>query len=290
MSKGTILIVQADQSGSELLREHFEGGDYKVLSTHDTQEALALTRSELPRSIIIDLDTPNLDASALMSKIRDRPRTRHIHVTLLTQRSDRSDKLGGLTAGADEFMNKPVDIEELGLRVRNALRRAAFDNLTNPTTGLPGPRLIQDELRHILRRQDEDWALLRISIRHFGPFNDMYGFLAGEEVLRFTAQLIGQTTDRLGTAADFVGHSGGDDFIIVTMTEVAPKLSEELIAKFDDSIRSHYSIRERERGSLAIPQPDGTEKQVPLMALNVSKVSAADGPFSDIRELTQAVG
>ncbi len=287
-NKGIILIVQATQANAEPLQTHFEIGEYKVLMTNNGQEALALARRELPRAIVLDLDTPGLDAAAVMREMRNMPRTRHIHITLLTQRGERADLLDALAVGADEFMIKPVDVEELGLRVRNALRRAAFDNLTNPTTGLPGPRLIEEELRQILRRSDDTWVILRLNIRHFNHFNDLYGFLSGEEVLRFAAHLFAQVVDHVGTSNDFLGHSGADNFILITTIEQTPKLVEEATTRFNEEVKMHYSYRERKRGTILIPQPDGTEKETPLMALKVQMVKATDGPFSDIRELTQS--
>jgi len=287
-NKGTILIVQANRIDTDPLREHFEASGYKVLTAKGDKDAVVLTRRELPRAIILDLDAPDLDAAKLIQEVRDTPRTRHIHVTLLTQRGERTDKLDALAVGADEFMNKPVDVEELGLRVRNALRRAAFDNLANPTTGLPGPRLIEEELRQILRSQDETWAMLRINIRQFNAFSDLYGFLAGEEVLRFAAHQFGEAMDRLGTADDFLGHSSADNFILITSIGKAPLLAEDMAGNFNEEIKTHYSFRERERGTIVISLSDGTEKEVPLMTLNIHTITAADGPFSDIRELTQA--
>jgi PleD family two-component response regulator len=288
VNKGIILIVQNDSLGLEVLREYFEKAGYRVLATAAAAQAAVLARQEMPQSIILDLDTPGLDAAALTKEVRATPRTRHIHITLLTPRGEREDKLSALSAGADEFMSKPVDVEELGLRIRNALRRAAFDNLMNPVTGLPGSRLIEDQLRSLLRSKS-DWAILRLALEGFEPFGDVYGFLAGEEVLRFTAHLFGQIVDRLGTANDFVGH-GSDSFIIVSAANKAQVMAAELSARFDEGIKMHYSFRERERGYLVIKDADGNEQHIPLMTLAVHIITAAEGPFSDIRELTQALG
>ncbi len=286
--KGGVLIVRANPFDTEPLREHFESGNYTVLVANNQEEALALTRRELPRSLIVDLGCQGLEINKLVDEIRNSPRTRHIHITLLVQRGERADKLGALTVGADEFMSKPVDVEELGLRIRNALRRATFDNLANPTTGLPGPRLIEEQLRLVLRRQDDAWAMLRINIHHFGPFSDLYGFLAGEEVLRFAAHLFGQALDCLSTVDDFLGHSSADNFILITSTEKAPALIQDIAASFNEQVKTHYSFQERERGTIIIRSADGAETEAPLMTLNVRTITAADGPFSDIRELTQA--
>jgi len=289
MKQGTILIVQGDTHNLQLLRDHFEQAGYRVLTTSNGTHASALARQELPQSVILDLDTPELDAAALTRELRASPRTRHIHITLLTPRGEREDKLASLSAGADEFLNKPVDVEELGLRVRNALRRAAFDNLANPVTGLPGPRLIEEQLRSILRRKTA-WAIMRLSLNGFRPFGDVYGFLAGEEVLRFAAHLFGQTLERLGATDDFIGHSGGDSFVIITAPERVEPLSAEIGARFNEDVKTHYSFRERERGYLTLKDSDGNEQQVPLMTLSVHTLTSADGPFSDIFELTQALG
>jgi CheY-like chemotaxis protein len=288
VNKGTILIVQSDPHGLEVLKEYFEKASYRVLMAADTAHASALARQELPQSIILDLDTPGLDAAALTQEVRATPRTRHIHITLLTPRGEREDKLASLAAGADEFLGKPVDVEELGLRIRNALRRAAFDNLMNPVTGLPGTRLIEEQLRGLLRGKS-DWAILRLSLREYKSFGDVYGFLAGEEVLRFAAHLFGQVLDRLGTADDFLGHSG-DSFVIVTAPDKVEAMTAELSAHFQDGVKAHYSFREREQGYLLVRDADGNEQRVPLMTLAVHTITSADGPFSDIRELTQALG
>ncbi len=288
MNKGTILAVQSDSNTLEVLREHFEKSGYRVLATGDGAEALALARQELPQSIILDLDTPGLDAAFVVREVRATLRTRHIHITLLTPRSDRTDRLAGLSAGADEFLTKPIDVEELGLRVRNALQRAAFNNLTNPTTGLPGRRLIEEQLRDLLRRQDH-WAILRLSLRGYRVFGDVYGFLAGEEVLRFAARLFGQVVDRLGTPADFLGHSGGDNFVLITAPEQVQALVADMSAQFADGVKAHYSFREREQGYILLKDTQGQEQRGPLMTLAAHAVTDADGPFYDIRDLTQAL-
>lgn len=291
MNKGTILLVDDDTHDTVLLKEHFEKAGQRVLMVVEGASALFLAREELPQSIILDLETPGLDAAALVKEVRSTPRTRHIHITLLTPRGEHEDKLAALSAGADEFLSKPVDVEELGLRVRNALRRAAFDNLMNPTTGLPGPRLIEEQLRGLLRCTEQgDWAIVRLSLRGFGPFGDAYGFLAGEEVLRFAAHLFSQGVNRLGTPQDFLGHSGGDNFIVITTPGQVEALTAQLTARFDDEIKTHYSFREREQGYLAFKDADGNEQHSPLMTLAVHTLTSADGPFYDIRELTQALG
>ena len=286
MTKGSILIVPADEVAATLLSNHFTSTGQTVLIAKSKDEALAVTRQSLPQAIIIDLDMPGLDATGLCNEIRSSPRTRHIHITLLTPQTKRDDRLSALSSGADEFMVKPVDAEELGLRVRNALRRAEFQNLVDPVTGLPGPRLIEDELRELPRRADS-WALIRAGLRGFKSFNEVYGFLAGEEVLRFAANVFSQTVEQLGTPEDFLGQSGSDNFVVITTLDRAEALRQTLTERFAQGVHAHYSYHEREQGYMIVKSPDGTETQVPLMTLHTQMITSEQGPFHDIFELTQ---
>ncbi|HZY41099.1 MAG TPA: response regulator, partial [Anaerolineae bacterium] len=250
-TKGSVLLMLADELTSNLLRAYFASVDYAVLSAQSKDEALSAARQAQPKAIIIDLDVPDLDVVALCGELRATPRTRHIHITLLTPQARRDDRRQALSSGADEFMAKPVDAEELGLRLRNALRRAEFQNLVDPITGLPGSRLIEEQLRALLRRTDE-WALVRSSLRGFRAFSAAYGFLAGEEVLRFAAQVLAQVVEQVGAHQDFLAHAGGDNFVIVTTSGRAEALRGALAERFNAGVRAHYSFREREQGYMLV--------------------------------------
>jgi len=288
MTKGSILIISTDDTTLEPLQAYFAAANYACLTARAYDEALQQARQSLPQAMIIDLDIPTLDVAALCKEVRSSPRIQHIHITLLTPQARHDDRLSALSSGADEFMAKPVDAEELGLRIRNALRRAEFQNLVDPVTGLPGPRLVEEQLRALLRKK-EPWALVRAHLRGFKAFNTAYGFLAGEEVVRFVAQTFSQWVEQLGAKDDFLGHAGGDNFIVITAMERCENLLQALAANVNDGVRAHYSFRERERGYLIVKAADETETQVPLMTLNAQLLTSEQGPFYDIMELTQAV-
>jgi len=280
-----ILMVTADAASSVALHDQFRNADYDVKFAQSADEALAIARRDLPQAIVLDTDVPGLDVAQLASDLRSTSRTRHIHLTLLAPQAERDARLAALSAGVDEFVIKPIDVEELELRIRNALRRAAYQNLVNPITGLPGAYLIEERMRELMQA-DSGWALMRLSLRGFKPFTDVYGFLAGEEVLRFAGRLFGEAVNALGTPDDFLGHSGDDDFVIITAQDTLSEMRSELRKRFNEGIKSHYSFRERERGYLTIRNADGSESQVPLMTLVVRTVTSEDGPFADIRELS----
>ena len=285
MTLRTILMVSADAESTVLLHDHFRQAGYDLRFAQSAAEALEISRRDLPEAIVLDSEVPGLDVTAVANGLRATPRTRHIHLTLIAPQTGRDVRLSALAAGVDEFVVKPIDVEELELRIRNALRRAAYQNLVNPITGLPGPYLIEERLRELLKAESA-WALMRLSLRGFKPFTDVYGFLAGEEVLRFSGRLFGEVMDAYGSVDDFLGHSGDDNFVMITSLGALSDLRSELRHRFDAGIQSHYSFREREQGHIVLRGSDGTETRVPLMTLIVRTTTSEDGPFTDIRELS----
>ncbi len=285
MGKPRLLIVEDDADIANMLKIYFNGLDYEVDIAPRGELALEKTRSALPHLIVLDIMLPDIDGYEVCRILRTNTRTSHIPVIFLTQKDERSDKLQGLELGADDYITKPFDIEELKLRVQGAIRRSERESLTDPRSGLPAGRLIEEQLRRIIREQD--WALLDIRINHFEAFRDVYGFVAGDDVLRFTAMLLTEVVDELGTPSDFIGHPGGDNFIIITKYEAAETLRDRIKARFSEEIQTHYNFLDRQQGYMRMPTPDGGSIQVPFMILAIGIVSPRHQTFADIREITE---
>ncbi|MBN1284825.1 MAG: response regulator [Anaerolineae bacterium] len=286
MSKGRILVVEDDFDISNMLRIYFTGQGYEVQVAPRGGDALALTRQQLPHLIILDIMLPDMDGYAVCKELRTTTRTSHIPIIFLTQRDERSDKIAGLELGADDYITKPFDIEELKLRVQNAIVRSERESLTDPRSGLPSGRLIEDQLRALMRN-DRAWSYADVKINNFEAFKDVYGFVAGDEVLRFTALLIGEVVDEQGTPDDFIGHPGGDNFVIITYSDDPDRLSEFLRERFNEDVKKHYSFIDREAGKIVVDDGMGGQHEVGLMTLSVGQVSALTHQFADIREITE---
>ncbi|OQA23727.1 MAG: Transcriptional regulatory protein YycF [Chloroflexi bacterium ADurb.Bin360] len=286
MSEGRILVVEDDSDISNMLQLYFRSLEYEVHVAPRGKVALEVTRQLLPNVIVLDIMLPDIDGYEVCRLLRTNLRTSHIPILFLTQKDERSDKIHGLELGADDYITKPFDVEELRLRVRNTIKRAEIESLTSPTTGLPSGRLIEQQLRQLLRLTD--WGILYIGIAGLDAFNEVYGFVAGEEVLRFTALVLSETVESLGSAEDFIGHIGGDNFIVITRKALAGQLKQELERRFEENVGTHYDFMTRMQGYLVVRDSDGAEKQVPLMRLQVGVLSADEGPFTDIREVTEA--
>jgi GGDEF domain-containing protein len=145
--------------------------------------------------------------------------------------------------------------------------------------------LIEEQLRRIIR--EKDWALLDARLNHFESFKDVYGFVAGDDVLRFAAMVIGEVVDELGTTSDFIGHAGGDNFIIITTNEAAPKIRQRLKKRFAEEVQSHYNFIDRQQGFIQAPKADGGFEKVLFMTFAAGLVSPSSHSFSDIREITE---
>ncbi len=286
MSKGRILVVEDDFDISTMLRIYFTGQGFEVGVAPRGGDALEMTRKGLPHLIVLDIMLPDMDGYSVCRYLRTTTRTSHIPIIFLTQKDERSDRIAGLELGADDYITKPFDIEELRLRVTNAIARQERENSLDPRTGLPSGRLIEEQLRRMIRTSN--WALLDCRIQHFDRFRDVYGFITGDEVLRFTSLLLGEVVDEAGTPNDFIGHPGGDNFVLITLAPHAAKIRERLKARFNAEVLTHYNFIDRERGYVMGKDSDGKDVQVPLMTLAVGAISAETRDFSDIREITEA--
>ena len=285
MGKERLLIVEDDADIANMLKIYFTGLGYDVDVAWRGSDALDKTRQVLPHLIVLDIMLPDIDGYEVCRTLRTNTRTSHIPVIFLTQKDERSDRLQGLELGADDYITKPFDIEELKLRVQGAIRRSERESLTDPRSGLPAGRLIEEQLRRTIRAAE--WVYMDIRINYFDQFKDVYGFVAGDDVLRFSAMLISEVVDELGTPNDFIGHAGGDNFIIVTTESAAPDIRQRLSERFSEEVQTHYNFMDRQQGFIVTPNAEGEMEKTPLMTLAIGIVTPKMQTFADIREITE---
>ncbi len=285
MAKGRLLIVEDDTDISTMLRIFFNGLNYEVDIAARGSDALEKTRQNLPHLIVLDIMLPDIDGFEVCRVLRTNTRTSHVPIIFLTQKDERSDKLQGLELGADDYITKPFDIEELKLRVQRAIQRADQQSLTDPRSGLPSGKLIEEQLRRIIRLRG--WAMMDIRIDHFEAFKEVYGFVAGDDVLRFGAMLMGEVVDEFGSPGDFIGHAGGDNFLLICAEENASAIRQALKIRFANEVLSHYNFMDREQGYIVTYNEAGQPVQSPMMTLSIGLVSPSQQQFADIREITE---
>lgn len=285
MSKARLLIVEDDHDIANMLQYYFKKQDFDVDLAPRGLAALEKTRLKMPNLILLDIMLPDIDGYEVCRQLRMNIRTSHIPVIFLTQKDERSDKIQGLELGVDDYITKPFDFEELKLRVQNALIRAKRESLTDPHSGLPSGRLIEDRLRHLIR--ESGWSLIDIQLTHYQVFKEVYGFIAGDDVLRSVSNLISEVVDENGSMQDFIGHAGGENFIIICEEKNSAGIMVQLGARFKEEILKHYNFLDRERGFIIASNDNGELQQCPLMGLSVGVVSPSTHHFVDIREITE---
>jgi PleD family two-component response regulator len=281
MSKGSILVVEDDFDISNMLRIYFSGQGYAVEVASKGGDALTATRKQLPNLIVLDINLPDMDGYEVCKELRTTTRTSHIPIIFLTQKDERSDKIRGLELGADDYVTKPFDIEELKLRIQNAIANAGKIAKIDSISNRPKGSLIEDHLRDLMQGTKE-WCYVDIKIQNFEAFSEVYGWQAGDEVIRATSLMISDIVDEIGTQDDFIGHPGRDNFVVITHSNDEAILGEKLTERFAKEILQHYSFIDRERGYML----DGDD-QKDLMSLSIGSVSTRKHQFSDIREITE---
>lgn len=275
-----ILVIDDDADVVRFVRMSLEREGYEVATALLGNAGLRDALEQPPDLILLDILMPDLDGLELLSRLRVNPSTSSVSVVLLTARTDSRDRVRGLELGADDYITKPFDIEELGLRIQNVLSRTERERLTDPRTGLPGGRLVEDQVAGLLA--SESWGLLACRVEGFDRYLESRGPLAGDEVLRGAAQYLAQTVDALGGSDDFIGHDWMGSFTVITNAFAAPSLAERLRERFEDETRATRTAAE----DLA---PGGRKHDPPpRMYLSVGVVTAADGPFARAEDLNEA--
>lgn len=273
MHRHSILIVDDDVDVVEPFKEYFEQQGYAVKSSSTAKEARRIMKNTVPSLVLagaILADVPGID---LLKWIRARPRIAHVPVMFVAPLEESESQHEALAAGADDFIIKPFDVDIVGLRVRNAISRSERDGLTEPRTRLPTGRLIQEHVRKLSNQNS--WAKLEISINEFDSFRERYDFIAADDVLTFTANLLTEISDELGHETDFIGHRGGEYFVFITQHENGSSVAEQAILRFNKEVKKFYNFMDREQGYITLENDNGTITQVPLMTLKVRVQQAA---------------
>lgn len=288
MSKEKILVVEDAPDISSLLNIYFTSQGYEVLTAMRGQTALEICRKTPPNLALLDVNLPDMEGYDIGKALRASPRTSHIPIIFLTARGERQDRIKGLgEVQAQYYIVKPFDIEEVHTIIRNQLNEARRRNQSHPITNLPTADLINDQFRALLT--SDGWSLALIHINGFEAFTQSYGAVVGEDVLRFTAMLLSELANEFGSVDDFLGQMVvGPDFVLTSSPERCRAIVEHLIERFDKEVHLHYNYKHLRQGYIEVVDENGVTRQVPMMSLSIGVLTSQDGPFYDIRELSEA--
>jgi len=242
--KPKILVVEDDLDVAEMLNAFFCDQGYEVFTVNWGKDGVRSCQTVHPDLIILDIRLPDIDGYEVASRVRGDRRTAEIPIIFLTEKRSRSDRLLGLEIGADDYITKPFDLQELRLRVKNALKRASRGSLNNIVTALPEGALVDEKLSETLGR--DGIALLLVSIDNMDSFRETYGFVAADDVLRAISMMIVNTMHEAISPDEFSGHLDGTDFILVLNSSNLAAMSGKLRVRLEQAMEYFYPARNRE--------------------------------------------
>jgi CheY-like chemotaxis protein len=257
-----------------MLETYFKAQQYRVLVANDGKDGIELCQNHRPNLVILDIRLPDIDGFEVARRLRANRRTRDVPIIFLTEKRERKDRLQGLQLQADDYINKPFDTHELRLRVRNALLRSLQSNLTNPVTGLPQGRLIDEALSSLLGSLDQH--LLLFILRNLDRFREMYGIVAQDDLLRSTAMMIKDVLTEQGLSDAFFGQIIPAGFVIISdHPEKFSLLRQVIIRRLEPSFNYFYSERDRTQGI------DPAQRLV----ISTAEINPADIKHLDIQQV-----
>lgn len=256
-----IVVAEDDDAIAHLVAAALGDAGFLCLRAHDGAEAISLARREGPDLLILDVMMPHTDGLEVAKRLKADVISSRIPILMLTSLSAVDDRVKGLEAGADDYLAKPFDLRELTARVKALIRSAKRERDRNPTTNLPGSTAVEDHV-NLLLKQKAACALLYCDIDHFEAYADAYGFRRADDLIAEMGGLILERARAYGGAEAFVGHVGGDDFVIVVSPGEAEELAQDLVEVFDSRMPRWYSGE------------TGPEQMAKRMSLSIAIVDA----------------
>ncbi len=273
-----ILAVDDEPDILRLTQYLLESWGYEVATASNGREAIDVARADPPDLILMDVNMEEMNGFEACETLKSDFATSFIPVIMLTSQDQVQNKVTGLDKGADDYVIKTVDPLELKARIEMVIRRTQEQSSANPLTKLPGNIVIERVVRERLARGDV-FSVCYADLDNFKAYNDKYGYEAGDRVIVHTARLLMQAARELGDGKDFVGHIGGDDFVVITTPARDDTLCSRVIERFDGTIVDFYSAEDRRQGYIEVENRAGVLEKFPIMTITIAVVSNEHEPF-----------
>ncbi len=261
-----------------MLRDVLSASGNEVVLVPDGLAVLEAIRKREPELLILDLVMPGMSGLEVCRILKSRPHTARIPILMLTGQGEVEHKVAGFEAGADDYLSKPFDPRELRSRVAALLRLVRREGDRNPTSGLPGGTTIEEEIE---RRgaSGKPFAICYIDLDHFKAFADSFGFSAANTVIRDLGTGLREVTEVAAGAGAFVGHIGGDDFVVVCDPESAEPVARGMGERLRWVVARAIGAEAVAKGSYSGFDRDGKPREFPVATLSAA-VLLVDPPLS----------
>ncbi len=278
-----IYIIDDDDSSIVIFRELFKhDNEYKFISVKSEQIDIAL--KNIPSLIIINEDAIDRDVVGLCKQIRRDEDNTITPVIVVSSNGDKEHRMKILRESIEYYIKKPVDEEYLYFTVKNLNRLLSNNRRVSPLTGLPGNVQIHAELKKRIANK-EPFSVLYLDLDNFKAYNDVYGFVKGDQIIEFTAETILKGVHNDLTEEAFVGHIGGDDFVAILPSTNCERICQTILAMFDSNVKRFFTQRDLEKGYIEVENRKGIIEQFPLTSLSIGVVVVDPGRFNNILEI-----
>ena len=278
-----IYVIDDDDTSIPIFKELFkEDREFKFIGIKTEQIDVAL--KDIPFLIIINEDSLDRNIIELCRQIRTDEDNQITPIIVVSSNTERKHKLEVLKESVEYYIKKPVDTEYLYYTIKNIDRLLKTNRRISPLTGLPGNVQIHAELKKRIAKKEE-FSVLYIDLDNFKAYNDVYGFLKGDEIIEYTAQVILRCIHGRYLENAFVGHIGGDDFIAIVPTLNVDEICQTIIANFDHDVIKYFTEDDIDRGYIEVANRKGIMEQFPLTSISIGAVVAEKGRFSNILEI-----
>ena len=271
-----ILLADDSHAIRFLVSEILTNAGFTVIEAEDGQEAIEKTYKENPDLLILDYEMPKKTGFEVVREVRSRTGYLHTPIIIFTANTEKDTKLEGLGMDIDDYLTKPADEDEIVARVKLLLKRNKQKMDCNPLPRLPGNPSIQARVEAEIAA-GKQFAVLYCDLNNFKSFNDKYGFEAGDRVLKQTADILVQAAKQDPNA--FVGHIGGDDFIIVCTFEKAESIAKEITTRIDEVAPSFYNEEDRAQGFMQARNRKGEMEKFNFLAMGIGVVHNTKRPL-----------
>ena len=267
-----VLVIDDSIVSSMFISNILSNEGYKIINAYSGMDGLRLVREEKPDLVLLDIVMQDMSGFEVCKILRESESNNLMPIIMLTSQDAQEDKLVGLELGADDYIVKPFNNREMICRVRNTLKRIDRNRAANPLTGLSGNLEIQAEITSRIARGVQ-FAVIYLDLDNFKAFNDVYGFSKGDIAIKMTADIMRDAIKDEGTLGDFLGHIGGDDFIIISDPQHVEGICNEIISCFDDRIRTLYNQKDIESGFISTLSRRGEQLEYPIMTISLAVVT-----------------
>ena len=281
-----VLVVDDDPAVRSVVMATLSDAGYECLGAEDGIEGLRLARLHRPDAVVLDLLMPRLSGDDVHHALRRDSATRYVPVIFLSADAAPKDKARRLLDGADDYISKPFDLDELVARVTASLRSATSLRALNPLSGLPGNVAISAELTQRLTDGSRT-VCLYADLDHFKEFNDHYGFARGDQLIILLSRLLVTVAEAISTDT-FVGHVGGDDFVLVIPEAAAEDSARAIVRGFDELVPAVYDPSDRKKGYIVRTDRRGVEHNLPFVTVSLGIVPVTPERFSDAVAVSRA--